>query len=247
MFNWWTFIFEIINFIVVVYILYRLLFKPVREVIAKREEQTLRLKKEIDREKDEIGLMKAEISKRMEELDEQKRTIAEEIRTEALKERETMLQKAREEIDMEREKLRRQIDEERSKLYEEIKAKAIEISADLSSRLISSIMDRHINEGMVDQVLDEIRHISDEEKAKIVDPSRKVCTVEVASPYPLGGDTMKRIKDVVTDKFQCIPTMEYHTLPELIGGIIIRINSRIFDGTIKGNLERIVSDLKERI
>ena len=38
MFNWWSFAFGVINFFIVLFILYRLLFKPIKRVIQEREE-----------------------------------------------------------------------------------------------------------------------------------------------------------------------------------------------------------------
>ena len=41
-FNWWTFLFEALNFVVLAYVLHRLLYRPLREAIEKRREANAR-------------------------------------------------------------------------------------------------------------------------------------------------------------------------------------------------------------
>lgn len=247
MFNWWTFVFEIINFAVVVFILYRLLFKPVREILAKREEAIELSRSEIEKGKRDVQNLKVELDGRLKELEEIKRATIEEARVEALKNRERILNETKIEVDRERERMRRQIENERNKLYEEIKEKSIDISAELSERIISSVVDKGMNETLVDRVLEKIRDLPEGEKTKIVDPSKKICLLQVTSSHPLPEGSIAKIKNTVGSAFNCIPDIQYHEVPELICGVLIRINSKIFDSTIKGNIDRIVNELKEQV
>jgi len=246
MFNWWTFAFEIINFIVVVYILYRLLFRPVRDVIIKRREEIEQSKTEIAEGKEEAERLKAEFEERLRELHELKESALEEARAEALKERERILDETKEEIERAREKLKRQIEEERKRLYEEIMEKGVDIATELSGRIISSVMDRELNEALVRKVIERISSLTEEEKAELLDARGEVCRIHISSPYPLSENQMERIEASVADLLNCRIESTFSEAPELIGGLLIRINGKDFDGTIKGNIVRITEELKGR-
>jgi F-type H+-transporting ATPase subunit b len=246
MFNWWTFAFEIINFIVVVYILYRLLFRPVRDVIIKRREEIEQSKTEIAEGKEEAERLKAEFEERLRELHELKESALEEARAEALKERERILDETKEEIERAREKLKRQIEEERKRLYEEIMEKGVDIATELSGRIISSVMDRELNEALVRKVIERISSLTEEEKAELLDARGEVCRIHISSPYPLSENQMERIEASVADLLNCRIESTFSEAPELIGGLLIRINGKVFDGTIKGNIVRITEELKGR-
>ncbi|HHN65335.1 MAG TPA: hypothetical protein ENK09_08260, partial [Nitrospirae bacterium] len=68
MFNWWTFFFQIINFVVVVYILYRVLFRPVRDMILKRRTEIERSRADIEKERSEAEALKKEFEEKLREV-----------------------------------------------------------------------------------------------------------------------------------------------------------------------------------
>jgi F-type H+-transporting ATPase subunit b len=246
MFNWWTFAFEIINFIIVIFILYRLLFRPIRDMILKRKEEIEQSKTEIEKGREDVENLKNELEGRLKELDMVKKTVIEEARIEALKERERILKDTKKEMEREREKLRKLLDDERKKLFEEVKGKSIEISTELSGKIMASIMDTVLNEALVNKTLNTVKALNREERDEIKGDSDG-CVLQVSSAHPLSEETKNRIIKTVEEVFGCKVKPHYNTLPHLIGGVMIRINSKVFDGTIRGNIERIGNSLKEKL
>ncbi|HHN65877.1 MAG TPA: hypothetical protein ENK09_11000 [Nitrospirae bacterium] len=243
MFNWWTFFFQIVNFVVVVYILYRVLFRPVRDMILKRRTEIERSRADIEKERSEAEALKKEFEEKLREVDTLRKTTLETARTEALKERERILSDTKADIEKEREKLRKLIEDERRRLYEEVKKKGIELSAELSGRILASIVDSTIDRILIHKTLDRLKSLSDSEKEEILSGTDS-CTVRVGSAFPLDDETKKEITRIVEETFGCKTDSEFTVIPELIGGIMVRIGSRVFDGTIKGNIDRVVERLR---
>ncbi len=240
MFNWWTFLFEVINLLVVVFILYRLLFRPVREVIQRRRAEVHASQQQIQTAKEELERQREQLKQKLAELETLKKRTIEEARTEALKQRQMLQRETEKQLQADRERFNRFMEEERRRLLEEVKQEGLEMSLELSSNLLRSVVDDVINGAIVRRAL---RQIEDEIKEDALQYSEG-CEVSVTSAFPLPEDLRQEL-EALFDKGRC--KILYNESPELIGGIVIRVDSRVFDSSIRGNLQRLSRLLRERI
>ncbi len=243
MFNWWTFIFQIINFAVVAFLLYRLLFKPVKEIILKRQEKLQAEKDALEKEKSTIAELKRQLYERLNKLDELKKSMIEETRAEALLERQRILEETSKEIEAKWRAFEKQLEEKRIKLEEELKKDAIELTRELSTGLLNSVWNEQLNESFIRKTLQDIQSLETKEIEEILIGSNN-CVVEVSSASVLKEQIKKEISETVEAVFRCQAKISYRVIPEYIGGISIRINSRVFDGTILGNIQRATEALE---
>ena len=81
---------------------------------------------------------------------------------------------------------------------------------------------------------------------KIVNKSKKIAIAEVHSVSELDKDTLENLTKVLEN---VLPqgekvTIESKISPELIGGVKVKINDLVYDGSIKGRLENIKQKLE---
>ncbi len=245
MFNWWTFVFQIINFAVVAFLLYRLLFKPVKEIILKRQEKVQTEKDALEKEKVKIAELKRELDERLNKLDELKKSIVEDARAEALLERQRILEETSREIESKWKGIEKQLEDRRKTLQEKIKKDAIELTKKLSGGLLSSLWNEKLNESFINRTLMEIKSLNREAAEEILS-GYKDCVVEVISASELDEQIKQDISETVNHVFGCQADITYKIAPEYIGGVAIRVNSRIFDGTVLGNIERAIEALERQ-
>jgi len=243
MFNWWTFIFQIINFAVVAFLLYRLLFKPVKEIIQKRQEKLQEEKDALEKEKSTIEEIKKELDERLNKLEELRKSMLEEARAEAQLERKRLLEETSKEIESKWKGFEKQLEEKRIKLEEEIKKDAIELTKELSTGLLGSLWNELLDENSVRKTLQEIKSLSTDEIKEIL-TGYKDCIVEVSSASELSEQIKKEITDTIESVFGCHTSISYRVAPECIGGLLLRINGRVFDGTVTGNIQRATEALE---
>ncbi|RMG68496.1 MAG: hypothetical protein D6710_10080 [Nitrospirae bacterium] len=243
MFNWWTFVFQIINFAVVAYLLYRLLFKPVREIILKRQEKLSSERDTLEKEKNRIIELKRELDEKLNKLDELKKTMIEETRAEAQLERKRILEETSKEIEAKWKGLEKQLEERRKKLQEELKKEAIELAGELSKGLLTSLWNEGLNESLINRTLGEIKSLNSEAIEEIL-AGYKGCAVEVVSASELSEQIKRGITETLNHVFSCQTDITYRVVPEYIGGVAIRVNSRVFDGTVLGNITRALETLR---
>ncbi len=235
--------FQIVNFAIVVYLLYRLLFRPVKEIILKRQETLKNERETLSKEKNAIATLKKELDEKLTRLDELKKTIIEETRAEAEMERQRILEETSKEIEAKWEGLERQIEEKRKTLQETLRMEAIELTRELSKNLLHTLWDEQLNERLVKKTIAEIGSL-DKREVQAILSGYEGCVVEVSSASELKEDIKRDIYESITHLFGCSPDIKYQVAPEYIGGIAVRINSRVFDGTVLGNIERATDALK---
>ena len=93
-FNVWTLLFQIINFVVLLYILRRILYKPVREIIEKRRALIAKTVEDAEKTKKEALALKEKHQKELNKLKELQSKMLEQTREEALKDRNKLLSEA---------------------------------------------------------------------------------------------------------------------------------------------------------
>jgi F-type H+-transporting ATPase subunit delta len=70
--------------------------------------------------------------------------------------------------------------------------------------------------------------------------------VEVRSAAPLGDDQQERLRQELRDKFGREPVLSIRVDPDLLGGLVVRVDDWIYDGSVRARLEKIRHQLIER-
>jgi F-type H+-transporting ATPase subunit delta len=70
--------------------------------------------------------------------------------------------------------------------------------------------------------------------------------VQVYTAVPLADDHRQRLEQQIRDALHLEPVLETHVEPDLIGGLIVRVNDWVYDGSVRTRLEAIRKQLIER-
>jgi F-type H+-transporting ATPase subunit delta len=70
--------------------------------------------------------------------------------------------------------------------------------------------------------------------------------VEVRSAAPLADDQQERLRQELRAKFGREPTLTVQVDPSLLGGLVVRVDDWVYDGSVRARLERIRTQLIER-
>jgi F-type H+-transporting ATPase subunit delta len=69
--------------------------------------------------------------------------------------------------------------------------------------------------------------------------------VEVESAVPLSPEQVERVKQEVRRQFRKDPMVETRVVPELLGGLVVRVNDWVYDGSLRTRLTNIRNQLTE--
>jgi F-type H+-transporting ATPase subunit delta len=70
--------------------------------------------------------------------------------------------------------------------------------------------------------------------------------VVVTAAAPLGDDQRERLRHELREKFSREPILTVRVDPDLLGGLMVRVDDWIYDGSVRARLERIQNQLIEK-
>lgn len=149
--------FNILNIALLAYILYRVLYGPVKKFLADR---AARVQSQIDDAetmlKDAEGF-KSEYSSKLKDIDSEKTSILDSVKKRALTDEASIIKKANEQAEQLKTRAYDDIEREKDKAQDEMKKQIIELSALLTMRYISGAIDSEQQNKLLDDIIEEMR------------------------------------------------------------------------------------------
>ncbi|MGD8831180.1 MAG: hypothetical protein PVF57_11305 [Pseudomonadales bacterium] len=226
--NGWTIALQAINFLVLVWLLQRFLYKPAMAMMARRKQL-------VEEAFDEARSAKAQAEA------EQKRYQSEQEKLVAS--RDEVLARAHEEIEADRTKVlddahkqaaellddtRRQIAEERATALAEIKARVADLSVSMATRLLEQLATQTGNapglaEAGLAALLKHIDGLPEEERSSLDDDlGNSGEQLKAITAVKLGADSEQRWRAALEKRFPGAPDITFQTSPDLLGGAELR-------------------------
>ena len=149
--------FNMLNILVLAYILWRILYGPVKKYLADR---AARVQTQIDDAetmfKDAEGL-RAEYSNKLSCVDAERANILDSVKKRALTDEATIVKKANEQAEMLKTRAYSDIEREKEKAEHEMKKHIIDLSSMLTLRYISTTINEEHQNKLFDEIIDEMR------------------------------------------------------------------------------------------
>ena len=245
MFDWWTFFFQTLNFFVVLFILYRLFFNPLRNVIRKREETIGERLLKLQEAEERLREGQAACDEKMKTIENLRERTLDEARKEALTEKDALMKEASQEMAKAFEKQQGILDQEREKYAKEIRRQSLEFGLFYTKKLLGGLCDALLHEERVARFL---KALSEEDAAAFA-PLRSAlehrpCDAVLHTPFPLQEPTRQKIETALKTLLGCDSVViTVVDDPSLLCGIRLEVGNRILDGSLKEELERFGNEM----
>lgn len=249
MFDWWTFFFQTLNFFVVLYILYRLFFNPLKRVIEKREETVGDRLGRIEKAEARLKDAQAECDAQKQEIDRLRERALDEAKEEALTEKDALMKEASQEMAKAFEKQRGIIDQERQKFEKEIRRQSLEFGLFYTKKLIGDLCDEALHDQRTQRFLKALsQETSEEISALKASLEHRPCPVVLRSPFPPQKQTLEKVETALKALLGC-EELTFTTIddPSLLCGIRLEVANKIFDGSLREELERFKSEIEAEL
>ena len=155
-FNGWTFIAQICNLFLQIYLFKRFLFKPVKDIIAKRQAEVNAVYDEADTALKEAVKAKENYESRMTAIHEEADAITSRAVASAQMRSEQLLKAAEQDAAALREKASRDIALERSKVLSEARNEISGIAVELASKVAQKEIDEKQHDELIARFIDEL-------------------------------------------------------------------------------------------
>lgn len=151
-----TFAFEILNFLVLLWILSRFLFKPVQKVLADRAAGVAAVLREADTTRTAAADLQQQYESRLEDWNSEKTAARLQLEQEMDAERTRQMKKLEAELEKQREKNQAREAGERDQLAEQCSEQALRQSGAFATALLSRLADPHLEERLIAMALEDL-------------------------------------------------------------------------------------------
>lgn len=242
-FNIWTLLFQIINFVVLLFILKRMLYKPIREIIEKRRGLIAKTVEDAEKTKKEAQELKGKYEEESKKLQEMHSQMIEQTREESLKDRNKVLSEAEKDAAKIIEKEKALFDAEKMRTESELKNKTLEIASTFASNLLEDISDEELHKAIFRKLLKENEKIvSDISK---IEEKGEVLPIGLTSAYPLKPDDIKMFQETLESRLAKKVNITTTVDKTLIAGVRVKVCDMIYDSSLAGQINALASRLKE--
>ena len=241
LFDWFTFFAQIINFIILVYLLWRFLYRPINKVMDDRQRQ-LQERWNDAREQEEKAQQEAQKYRDQQaELEAQRDTLISEAKAEAEQKRQQLRQSAREEIQQRREQWQEALQQEKESFYARSRQKLQEETITICRRVLQDLADAELEDQAIALFLERLKDQSNNEETELSNlKNTGIEDVVVWSGFELSSPQRQQI--ALTFEKQNLThsnAITFETNPDLIFGI----EARFGDHEVRWSVDDYLQDL----
>jgi len=238
-----TLFFQIVAFLILIYLLNRLLFRPIRKTLDARAQRIQEGLEEGERVKQQAVRADEEYQARMGEAQRRAQEIGEQSRERARHEREELLEQARGEAQQIRQDARTQVEMERRDMARETRRQVAGLAVLAAGRVIGETLDVGKHRRLVEQYVASLDAPLEElERSLATAPAGTVGAVQVRSAAPLAEEAQKAIRDRVARAFGPVQTT-FGTDPALIGGFVLQAGDQVVDLSVARRLRDLFHEI----
>ncbi len=238
-----TVLFEILNFLVLAWLLNRFLFKPMMASIKARAEEKENLLTSLQEEKVAVEELRAELESQRAHAEEHVETIVAEAKDQAALERAEMLEEAQVEVERVLTEAHADAYRIRQQAVDEFHEELLQAILDVSALVIGQVAPQELHNSLVKQLYDRIWELGRSEMQRVeslrVSLGERTPTVVVRSAKSLSKEQQGHLVRTFTALADRNVNLDLQIDPALGLGMHVRVGDLIVDNSIAGKLEEL--------
>lgn len=244
--NWSTFLLEILNFLVLLWILKRFLYRPVLDTIAKRREGVEQVLASAQAIRAEAQALQAQYENRLGEWGAEREAQKENLRREIAEERERLLAALAQELEREREKARALDAKLRADARRKDQEAALEQATHFAAKLLAGLAGPELEARLFDLALRQIDSLPEGR----VDTIRLACeeapeAAAAVTAYPLDADRKRQLVDKLGGLLGMPVACHFREDPGLLAGLRVTLGPWVLHANLQDELKDFAASAHE--
>jgi F-type H+-transporting ATPase subunit b len=235
-FNWWTFLFEALNFVVLAYVLHRLLYRPLREAIEKRRQANARAQEAAAKARQEAETLQQQLREQLAGAEQQRREVIHQAREQADGERQKLLAEAERAAQRRQQEVRQALEQERKEALNSLQQEVIDQAIALARRLLGEAAERTLHQQLALRLVQTLEQLPDSERAQLRAGWQSGDGPVLESAQALDARTLEQITAAASAIVGRPVSLAVHSRPELLGGVRLRLAGHLWDGSLAGQV-----------
>jgi F-type H+-transporting ATPase subunit b len=242
--DWFTVAAQGVNFLVLVWLLKRFLYKPVLAAIDEREKRIALQLQDAEKKKAEALKEQTDYQHKNEEFDRQRIGLLSEATDAAKTERDKLMEVSRKDADELRSKLQKGVHEELGNLNKKIETLAQQEVFSIARKTLSDLAGVSLEQRMTDIFIQRLQGMNDKQRGELkanLQDSSKIALI--LSAFELTPEQRKAVEDVIRPLLNTGTEFTFETKPELISGIELAVNGQKIAWSIKDYLTALTNSV----
>jgi len=236
--NWSTFVLEIINFLVLVWILKRFFYRPVLDVIARRRAEIEKTLADARALQTDAEALQTQYRQRLADWEQERQQAREQLASEIEAERAQRLATLQSQLEREREKGRVADARRQADAIHRVEETALLQAAGFASRLLGPLAGPDLEQRLLELVLQQLSRLPEERIAALRNSCKgAVETAVVTSAWPLSEQQRQQLRQALTATMGSSLPLRFQQDSELLAGVRITIGAWVLGANLEDELK----------
>lgn len=238
-FNVWTFLLEVINFLVLAFVLHRLLYRPLRAAVDRRRSEHEAVQAAAEAARRDAEELKRQVAAELADVESHRLELLERARTEADAHRTHLTAEAEQVVQRRLADAQRTSEQEHRDMLGALQDDVILAARTLTERLLRESVDVSLHEQLAIRLIESLETAVRDKRDRwnAADDSRDGAVLETARE--LDPNTRARLEAAIRSLSTAQVPIDYRISPDLIGGVRVRLGGTVWDASLTGQLEQI--------
>ncbi len=247
-FDTFTFIAQIINFIILVLLLRHFLYKRIVKVMDERENRIANRIEEADMKKKEAEEEMESYQEKRKEMQEKQEDLISQAKNEAENKKKELIQKAREEVNQTQKHWQESLQRQKEIFLQELRRRAGEQVFDTARKALKDLADEQLERHICNAFLRRIQNLEGKEREQIkqsLEQSKQEATI--VSRFKIPQDLQQKAEKALKDISGKSAHLKFKTSEDLIGGVELEIRDRKIAWEIESYLSELEDNMSEAL
>ena len=235
--DWFVFLAQIVNFLILFWLLKKFLYGRILGAIDAREAKIAATFSEAEKAREEARESAAECKARLEELARTSEEMMNQARTDADAYRRELMEKAREGVDLLQNRWIETLRTERENFFDELRRLTGAQVYAVTRQVLRDLADMDLEERILEILAERLENLDRDEREKIRSLMRITGKVTVLSAFDIGGDLRGRLAQTLDRNIGPGIVVAYEKCADVMSGCEFRINGYKIAWSMKDYLE----------
>jgi F-type H+-transporting ATPase subunit b len=241
--DWWTLALQTVNVLILIWILARFFFRPIADIIAKRQDETNKLFADAEAARKQAAAARSDAEKARAEVAAERDRLLAEAQKSAQSEKAKLLQQASQDVAKLRRESEAAIARDRAAAEQQVIDHASTLSLDIARRLLERLPANLALDAFLAALCGEIGKLPPEARAGFAAATTSGRPIEVVTPAPLSENETSQVRDALKQAFGQEFPLTFRSDPKLLAGIELQGHNVILRNSWCADLERIREEL----
>jgi F-type H+-transporting ATPase subunit b len=237
--NWTTFVLEIVNFLVLVWLLQRFFYKPVKEVMDQRRRNIDEQLQQAENGQRQAEELRRQYENRLADWENERQEARKKLRREIDAQHQRLLSELQLQLEDERKKNEVLVARQAEERQRQSESRALQLGARFVARLLEELTCEEIQVRLIKLLMAELKDLHPEQKETLANmlENGRSATVQVVSGYPLDETQRAALKRYLDTLFSHPLQYSWMQDAQLLAGVRITIGPWVIHANLHDELK----------